>query len=201
MAVRVWWNKRLHHLLSSLHAADNTACFDQDRRARVNAFVAKRKAYMVGYSLVSLQRYAAKQVSKKHQLCSAHHLHCLNVQLEAFAAWRCFLQVRFPFVVVGSILALCHRHEGTTSCVGVLLHHHGTCRTSVLCSQLCHALLISELLLADGFDCPFVLQCTAIACAMSATPCVLLHLFLLSINTPQCDNLLRHGGPVNALLD
>ena len=98
VAVRIWWNTWLYHLLCSLHAADNTGCFHQDQRARVDAFAAKRKAYMVGYSLVSLQRYAAKQVSKKHQLCSAHHLHCLNVQLEAFAAWRCFLQVRFPFV-------------------------------------------------------------------------------------------------------
>ncbi len=60
--------------------------------------MAKRRTDLLGYSLLTMQSYAAKQASRRQQMCRAQHLHCLHVQLEAFVAWRSFLQVRFPFV-------------------------------------------------------------------------------------------------------
>ena len=47
---------------------------------------------------------------------------------------------KIPFVVVGSRLAMCHRHEGTTSCVGVLLHHYDAPVISV-CFATSHVLM------------------------------------------------------------
>ncbi len=44
-----------------------------------------------------MQSYAAKQVNKKQQMYSTEQFHRLHVTLEAFAAWRCFMQVSCPF--------------------------------------------------------------------------------------------------------
>ncbi len=113
-------------LLYSQQASDSLViCNEQELREAGAAIMAKRRTRLLGYSLLIMQSYAAKQASRRHQISRAHHHHRLHVQLEVFAAWRSFLQVRFPFVVVGSILALCHKHESTMSCVDVLLHHHG----------------------------------------------------------------------------
>jgi len=74
----------------SLHAADNTACFDQDQRARVDAFVAKRKAYLLGYSLLTLQDHAH---NKAQLMRKAQHFHRLNVLREGVISLRLHLQV------------------------------------------------------------------------------------------------------------
>jgi len=73
-------------------------CNEQELREAGAVIKAKRRTRLLGYSLLTLQRYAAKQASKRHQMCRAHLFHRLRVLLEAFAAWRSFLQVRFPFV-------------------------------------------------------------------------------------------------------
>ena len=57
--------------------------------------MAKRRANLLGYSLLTMQAYAAKQASKKQQM---HRAEQLNVKLEAFAACRVFMQVRLLFV-------------------------------------------------------------------------------------------------------
>ena len=50
------------------------------------AIMAKRRTNI-------MQSYAAEQVSRRHQMHSAEQLHWLRVKLEAFAAWRAFMQV------------------------------------------------------------------------------------------------------------
>ncbi len=55
--------------------------------------MAKRRTNLLGYSLLIMQSYAAEQVSRRHQMHSAEQLHWLRVKLEAFAAWRAFMQV------------------------------------------------------------------------------------------------------------
>ncbi len=54
--------------------------------------MAKKRTNLLGYSLLIMQAYAAKQASKKQQMHSAEQLHLLHVKLEAFAAWRVFMQ-------------------------------------------------------------------------------------------------------------
>jgi len=58
----------------------------------VDAFVAKRKAYLLGCSLHALQDYAdnMKQLMRK-----AQHFHRLNVLREGFIALRLPLQVSY----------------------------------------------------------------------------------------------------------
>ncbi|KAA6423426.1 MAG: hypothetical protein FRX49_06487 [Trebouxia sp. A1-2] len=73
----------------SSHAADNTGCFDQDCRARVHALVARRKAYLLGCSLVTLQHHAD---SNKQLMHKAEHFHRLNVLREGFISLRLDLQ-------------------------------------------------------------------------------------------------------------
>ena len=55
--------------------------------------MAKRRINLLGYSLLIMQSYAAEQANKKQQMHSAEQLNQLNVKLEAFAAWRAFMQV------------------------------------------------------------------------------------------------------------
>jgi hypothetical protein len=68
-------------------------CNEQELRAAGAAIMAKRRTNLLGYSLLTMQRYAAKQASRRHQMHSAEHFHRLHVQLGAFAAWRVFMQV------------------------------------------------------------------------------------------------------------
>ena len=78
------------HLVCSSHAADNTGCFRQDRRARLDALVAKRKAYLLGCGLLTLQDHAH---IKKQLMHKAHHFHRLNVLREGVISLRSPLQV------------------------------------------------------------------------------------------------------------
>ena len=89
----------VHSLLYGEQASDSLfLCNEQELRKAGAAIMAKRRIKLLGYSLLTMQSYAAKQASKKQQLCRAHHLHRLHVHLEAFVAWRFFIQVRYPFV-------------------------------------------------------------------------------------------------------
>ncbi len=88
-----------HSLLYGQQAPDSLVpCNEQELREAGAAIMAKRRTNLLGYSLLTMQSYAAKQTNKKHQMRSAEQLHRLHVKLEAFVALRSFLQVRFPFV-------------------------------------------------------------------------------------------------------
>ena len=77
-------------MFCSSQTADNTGCFDQDRRARLDALVTKRKAYLLGCSLLTLQDHAD---NKKQLMRKAHFFNRLNVLREGFISWRLHLQV------------------------------------------------------------------------------------------------------------
>jgi len=81
-------------ILYGQQAFDNLVfCNEQELREAGAAIMAKRKGNLLGYSLLIMQSYAAKQASRKQQMHSAEQLHRLHVKLEAFAAWRVFMQV------------------------------------------------------------------------------------------------------------
>ena len=84
--------------MCSSHTADNNGCFDHDRRARFNAFVAKRKAYLVRCSLLTLQGHAD---NRKLLVRKAQHFNRLNVVREGLICWRLHhLQVSDPLLRV-----------------------------------------------------------------------------------------------------
>ena len=88
--------------------------------------MAERRTNLVGYSLLTMQASAAEQTNKKQQMCSAEWLHRLRVKLEAFAAWKFFMQVSCP--CPGALQQTCNACQacGLTSLVlGVLLHSCG----------------------------------------------------------------------------
>ncbi len=90
-------NPSWHSLLCGQQASDNLFhCRQQKLREVGAAIMAKRRSSLVGYSLLTMQAYAAEQANKKHQMHSAEQLHRLHVKLEAFAAWRVFMQVSCP---------------------------------------------------------------------------------------------------------
>ncbi len=88
------WHIIYVYLLYGQQASDSLIfCNEQALREAGAAIKAKSRTRLLGYSLLTMQRYAAKQASRGHQMHSAEQRHRLHVKLEAFAAWRVFMQV------------------------------------------------------------------------------------------------------------